>query len=44
VAEAVAAGYVNGFPDGTFQPEGATTRARAAKVLAVALANQESNP
>ncbi len=38
VQAAVAAGYLTGFPDGTFQPQGATTRAQAAKVLAMALA------
>ena len=37
VQAAVAAGYLSGFPDGTFQPQGATTRAQAAKVLAMAL-------
>ena len=37
VQAAVAAGYMNGFPDGTFQPLGPTTRAQAAKVLDLAL-------
>jgi hypothetical protein len=37
VEAAVAAGYVAGFPDGTFQPLGLTTRAQAAKVLALAI-------
>ena len=39
VEQAVAAGYLNGFPDGTFQPLGPTTRAQAAKVLALAIAH-----
>lgn len=34
VAATVAAGYLRGFPDGTFQPAGVTTRAQAAQVLA----------
>lgn len=34
VQEAVAAGYLKGFPDGTFRPAGATTREQAALVLA----------
>lgn len=38
VAEAVAAGYVNGFPDGSFRPQGTATRAQAAKILALVLA------
>jgi hypothetical protein len=33
VAAAVAAGYLDGFPNGTFQPLAPTTRAQAAKVL-----------
>jgi hypothetical protein len=37
VDEAAAAGYVVGFPDGSFQPLGPTTRAQAAKVLAMVL-------
>ena len=37
VEETVAAGYMNGFPNGSFQPAGATTRAQAAKVLAMVL-------
>lgn len=37
VQAAVAAGYLSGFPDGTFQPTAAMTRAEAAKVLAVVL-------
>ncbi len=37
VEAAVAAGYVAGFPDGSFQPLGPTSRAQAAKVLAVAI-------
>ena len=36
VGQAVAAGYISGFPNGTFQPLGTTTRAQAAKVLAIA--------
>jgi hypothetical protein len=27
-------GWINGFPDGTFQPNGALTRGQAAKILA----------
>lgn len=38
VEEAVAAGYLNGLPNGTFDPLGDTTRAEAAKVLASVLA------
>ena len=38
VEAAVAAGYLSGFPDGTFQPQGPSTRAQAAKVLAMAIA------
>jgi hypothetical protein len=34
VEEAVAAGDIHGFPNGTFQPLGPTTRAQAATVLA----------
>ncbi len=37
VEEAVAAGYMSGFPNGTFQPLGETTRAQAVKVLFTAL-------
>jgi len=37
VQAAVAAGYLNGFPDGTFQPAAGTTRAQAAKVLALVI-------
>jgi hypothetical protein len=37
VQAAVAAGYLNGFPDGSFQPLGPATRAQAAKVLAMVL-------
>lgn len=37
VEEAVAAGYFNGFPNGTFQPAGTATRAQAAKILAMVL-------
>lgn len=37
VDAAVAAGYLDGFPDGNFQPLGRATRAQAAKVLAVVL-------
>ena len=40
VQAATATGYLNGFPDGTFQPLGATTRAQAAKVLALVIAHQ----
>ena len=34
VEEAVAAGYLDGFPDGSFRPLDIATRARAAAVLA----------
>jgi hypothetical protein len=37
VEAAVAAGYLNGFPDGTFQPAAPMTRAQAAKVLALVI-------
>ncbi len=37
VEAAVAAGYLSGFPNGTFQPLAATTRAQAAKVLDLVL-------
>ena len=37
VDAAVAAGYLDGFPDGDFQPLGTATRAQAAKVLAIAI-------
>jgi hypothetical protein len=37
VEEAVAAGYIAGFPNGTFQPLGTATRAQAAQVLALVL-------
>ena len=40
VEEAVAAGYIEGFPNGTFQPLGTATRAQAAKILALVLAQQ----
>lgn len=36
VGHAMVAGYISGFPNGTFQPPGTTTRAEAAKVLAIA--------
>ncbi len=39
VEAAVAAGYLNGFPDGSFQPLATTTRAEAAKVLAMVIAH-----
>ena len=39
VQAAVAAGYLAGFPDGSFQPQAATTRAQAAKVLEEAIAH-----
>lgn len=42
VAETVAAGYMTGFPDGSFQPLGTTTRAQAATVLYMAL--QSTSP
>ena len=37
VDEAAAAGYLDGFPDGTLQPLGRLTRAQAAKLLAMML-------
>ncbi len=40
VEETVASGYINGFPDGSFQPLGTSTRAQAAKVLAMVLNEQ----
>ncbi len=43
VEEAVAAGYIDGFPNDTFQPLGTTTRAQAAKVLAMVLNGQASS-
>ncbi len=33
VGAAAAAGYISGFPDGTFRPQDVTTRGQAAKVL-----------
>ena len=42
VEAAVAAGYIGGFPNGTFQPLGTATRAQAAKVLAMVLQQQRS--
>jgi hypothetical protein len=42
VEEAVAAGYVEGFPDGSLQPLGTATRAQAAKVLAMVLIHKAS--
>jgi len=38
VEEAVAAGYLHGFADGSFQPLAPATRAQAATVLAAVLA------
>ncbi len=40
VEEAVAAGYIDGFPNGSFQPLDTTTRAQAAKVLAMVLSKR----
>ena len=40
VEEAVAAGYMDGFPNGTFQPLGPTTRAQAAQVLTEVLSRK----
>jgi hypothetical protein len=40
VEEAVAAGYINGFPDGSFRPLATATRAQAATVLARVLAGR----
>ena len=42
VEETVAAGYMTGFPDGSFRPLGTTTRAQAATVLYMAL--QSTSP
>ncbi len=42
VEEAVAAGYISGFPDGALQPMGTATRAQAAKVLAAVLQHTSS--
>jgi hypothetical protein len=42
VAETVVAGYIDGFPNGTFQPGGTATRAQAAKVLAMVLKHLSS--
>jgi hypothetical protein len=39
VEAVVAAGYMQGFPGGTFQPLGVTTRAQAAQVLARVIAH-----
>lgn len=39
VAAAVAAGYMAGFPDGSFRPLAPTTRAQAAQVLAAVIAH-----
>lgn len=39
VQAAVSAGYLDGFPDGSFQPSAAMTRAQAAKLLAEAIAH-----
>lgn len=44
VQAAVAAGYRQGFPDGTFQPLAATTRAQAAKVLTAAFTHLAQEP
>ncbi len=37
VQEAVAAGYISGFPGGTFEPQGPATRAQAAQILNLVL-------
>lgn len=42
--EAVAAGYMNGFPDGSFEPPGVSTRAQPAKALATVLRQRASSP
>jgi hypothetical protein len=42
VEKAVAAGYMGGFPNGSFQPLGTATRAQAAKVLAIVLQQQKA--
>ena len=39
VRAAVGAGYLQGFPDGSFRPQGTVTRAEAAKVMAAVLAH-----
>ena len=41
IAQAVAEGWVNGYPDGTFQPQGTITRAEMTKLF-LAAANQTS--
>jgi hypothetical protein len=40
VQAAVEAGYLSGFPDGSFQPLATTTRAQAAKTLSLIIANE----
>jgi hypothetical protein len=40
VEAVVAAGYMNGFPNGTFQPTTPMTRAQAAKVLALVIGHR----
>ncbi|HVB10233.1 MAG TPA: S-layer homology domain-containing protein [Bacillota bacterium] len=40
VQAATAAGYLNGFPDGTFQPLATTTRDQAAKILSLVIAGE----
>ena len=42
VEVSVAAGYIAGFPNGTFQPLGLATRAQSAKVLAFVLKTRTS--
>ena len=40
IAAASAAGWIRGFPDGTFQPQGSLTREQMAKIVVVALGLQ----
>jgi predicted lipoprotein with Yx(FWY)xxD motif len=42
VANAVKAGWVGGYPDGSFKPEGSVTRAEFVKMLAVAFGFQKA--
>jgi hypothetical protein len=44
VQATVAAGYINGFPNGTFEPLGPTTRAQASKILALVIAKEAPSP
>src|SRR5690606_8570809 len=44
VSAAVAAGYLEGFPDGTFRPQEPATRAQGAQVLAQVLLRSSAQP